>query len=194
MCELKCAPRFMQHFICISCALGMRQTKHKTPNPKLIAFQLLKWLINLTVCCYYNLVVVVLYSLQLLGGDQHRLHPLAHQQSRLHDDLLRLECLGDCLAGAAIWLEGSGLSAAHRAAKVHGIAGCGLSGRGCLHSILNTILNQQFSPPRSLPPAARSMCRCWSSWHSTGRSIKRPESAYIAVGRDLSMWQPIIIR
>lgn len=148
----------------------------------------------MTVCSFCNRVVVVVCSLQLLGGDQHRLHSLTHQQSRLHDDLLRLECLGDCLAGAAIWLEGSGLPAAHRAAEVHGLAGCSLSGKCYLYYLLKTLLNQHFLPCRSLPHAVRSMCRCWSSWHSTGRSIRRPESAYIAVVRDLSMWRPIIIR
>lgn len=70
----------------------------------------------------------MLRHFQILGGNERGLHSFADHGPSVHDDLFRLGDGRDCFAGTPIRLEGSGIFATNRAAKVHGVAGPWLSG------------------------------------------------------------------
>lgn len=65
---------------------------------------------------------------QVLGSHRRRLHSLSDGSTRVHHDISRVVCSRCGLVGTTIRLEGSGLYAENRAAKVHGLAGRRLSG------------------------------------------------------------------
>lgn len=110
--------------------------------------------------------------IQILDCYEYRLQQFANSAKSFPHDILRLVCRLDCVAGTAVWLEGSGLHEAHRGTALHGITGCCLSGNIAQEnlSIYLFSINGYFCC-RYSPRVAPSMCHCWSSCSSTGRSI-----------------------